>query len=537
MNRVDYDAEGSRDAPPSPRGPVTKWSRNSPWVIIWGVGALSLGISLWQLSVPEVLSLYNSGVYFGAAVRFVSGAWPYRAFTFVQPPGIVVLLSPIALLARVVGTHDGFIVARVVDSIATAANASLLARLVRHRGRIAMLIAGGGLALIPVSAWVSSAVMLEPFCLMFALAGAVVVFSNSRASGPATRSLLWGGVLFGLAAEVKLWAFFPFVAAVAVLAVPLGRRVWFFVAAAGGAFALSALPFFIAAPRAFLSEVLVEQIARHGNFLNSPGFGARLVNLSGFATTLEHPTALEAIVAFAILTVVVAVAMWRRAGAHPVDSFVVVATALVVGALLTAPEFYSYYAYFSAPFLLATVAISLARLAPVLWRPTWGSHVTARIRKLVAVTAPLGGAIFLVAAILWVTTAYSVYAWAYGEYEPWIGALARYVPAGSCVVYSDVSFGILTNRMTSTNPHCPTVVDPDGMWMAWGYQRVPAAAPFVAQWRSYFAAAQYVVLLYPRVSRIPWNHGLNHWFTLHYHRLYGRHYVYVYANDANPSPS
>ena len=43
---------------------------------------------------------YDDGVYLGAAIRFVSGVLPYRDFVFVQPPGIVVLMSPVALLGR-----------------------------------------------------------------------------------------------------------------------------------------------------------------------------------------------------------------------------------------------------------------------------------------------------------------------------------------------------------------------------------------------------------------------------------------------------
>ena len=139
---------------------------------------LSLGLSIWQLSVPEFLSAYDSGVYLASTIHLVSGVLPYRDFTFVQPPGILLLMSPIGIFSRVFGTHDGFIMARVVSSVVTALNAGLLAWLVRHRGRLAMAFAGGGLAFLPVSFFVSSSLTLEPYCILFVLLGAFVVLDR-----------------------------------------------------------------------------------------------------------------------------------------------------------------------------------------------------------------------------------------------------------------------------------------------------------------------------------------------------------------------
>ena len=85
--------------------------------IVIGVGLLSLGLSLWQLTQPGYIDFYDSGVYFAAAFHLIAGALPYRDFTFVQPPGIVLLLSPVALVGRIFGTHDGFIVGRKFSSI------------------------------------------------------------------------------------------------------------------------------------------------------------------------------------------------------------------------------------------------------------------------------------------------------------------------------------------------------------------------------------------------------------------------------------
>src|SRR5580692_4678329 len=174
---------------------------------------LSLGMSLWQLSVPEFLSSYDSGVYLASTIHLVSGVLPYRDFTFVQPPGILLLMSPVGVFSRVFGTHDGFIAARVVSSVVTALNAGLLAWLVRHRGRLAMVLAGGGLAFLPVSFFVSSSLTLEPYCVLFVLAGALVVLDRDELDETvSTRRFVVGGLLLGFALLIKLWAIFPLVA-------------------------------------------------------------------------------------------------------------------------------------------------------------------------------------------------------------------------------------------------------------------------------------------------------------------------------------
>ena len=107
-------------------------------------------VYLWQLSVPELVGYYDSGVL-AATMHLISGVLPYKDFVFVNPPGLLILLTPFGVVCRIFGSHDGLIVARVATSIVTAANVSLLAWLVRHRGRVAMLIAGLGLALLPFS--------------------------------------------------------------------------------------------------------------------------------------------------------------------------------------------------------------------------------------------------------------------------------------------------------------------------------------------------------------------------------------------------
>jgi hypothetical protein len=130
--------------------------------------------------------------------------------------------------------------------------------------------------------------------------------------------------------------------------------------------------------------------------------------------------------------------------------------------------------------------------------------------------------------VLYVSSYYSVYAWANGLYGPWISELAAYVPTGSCVVYSEVSYGIYANRFDTNDPNCPKVVDPYGMWMKWGYQLTPPTQTFADEWQSYFEKAQYVVLSGPNDPNIPWTKGLRSYFDDHFKQVFGENYVLIY---------
>ncbi len=79
------------------------------WVIV-ATTALALGLRMWQLSSPGHLTgvtEYDDGVYLGAALRLVHGVLPYRDFVLVQPPGLILIMTPVAALAKWTGTDGG----------------------------------------------------------------------------------------------------------------------------------------------------------------------------------------------------------------------------------------------------------------------------------------------------------------------------------------------------------------------------------------------------------------------------------------------
>src|SRR5262249_47331908 len=88
----------------APRGAGARsWA--VPAVII-AATLLAVGLRLYDLSRPGYLlgiSEYDDGTDFGSAIRLVHGAVPYRDFIMVQPPGITLIMFPIALITKGMG--------------------------------------------------------------------------------------------------------------------------------------------------------------------------------------------------------------------------------------------------------------------------------------------------------------------------------------------------------------------------------------------------------------------------------------------------
>jgi hypothetical protein len=495
---------------------------------------------LWQLSVPIYLQLYDSGVYVAGSIHLVSGVLPYRDFAFVQPPGILLLLSPVAVVSRIFGSHDGFVLARVVSAFVTAVDASLLSWLVRHRGRVAMVVAGAGLALTPVAVFYSSGARLEPFCLCFVLLGSIAIFGRSPSDEPlTTRSLVTGGLLLGIAASIEFWAFFPFLAAAICLFPRYRQRVAAFVVGAAIGLVVPLLPFLLASPKNFVSEVFTDQLRdpRSGG-----GLLTRLIDMTGFASTSLAPTGKEAAAGFAVLLLLAAVSFARRTNDEGADLYVLVAAVITVCGLLAAPSAYTDYGYFAAPFLFGLLGVTVARLAPQASGVTKRAVASPTARRFIFGVVAASAVVFVAGLVLWVTTFYSLGGSLTGTGVDAVSVVAKEIPAGSCVIYGEVGLGVLANRFLTSDSKCPKVIDPFGMSMAWGYEESTPPPAYVAEWRSYLSAAQFVVERVRLTNSlgagvastyrggIPWNQGFEAWFKNHYH-LVVCHFVCIYEHD------
>jgi alpha-1,2-mannosyltransferase len=527
VSRIPSPRAAARPGPPvGEHRPGRLWRRLTPagWVIV-ATTALALGLRLWQLRSPGHLfgvTEYDDGVYLGAALRLVHGVLPYRDFVLVQPPGLILIMTPVAALAKWTGTAGAMGAGRILTACAGAAAVPLAGRLVRHRGTLAILIACGLLAVYPDAIAASVTVLQEPWLVLCCLAGAVAVFDGDQLTGSWKR-LAWGGAAFGFAGAIKVWAVIPMLVIVA-LAARRPRRAAVFAGGTAAGFLVPVLPFAVASPGSFYKSVIVAQIVRVDDARVSTW--TRLTSLTGLdsLSPVSHQAVLIASIAIPALVVLAFAGAWMVTRRRPpaLDWFALATAALIVAAFMWPPDFYYHYSGFLAPFLALCVGLPVARLVAGLqeagWRPASGGRVW---RAATAVT---------LAAIAAMAVSQVYHEGRANTSVHDFAALQRVIPPGACVLTDEVSYTIAADRFLSSVPGCSPVVDGVGTDLALGHGRngvtgagrVPAVA---AVWDQALRAAQYVWLSSKLDSvearRIAWTPALRAYFFGHFRPVHG----------------
>jgi hypothetical protein len=535
------------------------WGTPEVRAAIIGTGAVGLALRLWILFVPGLMSVtqFDDGPYFGSAVRLVHGVLPYRDYAFVQPPGITELMSPAALESYLGSTAWALVIARFLCVFAGTAAVVLAGFLVRHRGALAVLLTGGILAIYPSAAVSARTVLLEPWLVLFCLAGAVAVFDGDRITA-STRRLAWGGVAFGFAGAIKVWAIVP-VLVIAALCLPQVKRAAVFAGGVAAGFLIPVLPFAIAAPARFYDDVVVAQLAR---ISNRTAAWKRLNSMLGFPHKVLSPGAVItlaiALVVFVIVAQIAASRVTRRPP-PPLDWFALVSAALIVAMLLWPPYYAAHYAAFLGPFLALCLALPVARLATGIAERRQAAAAGPALAAAGAATAGQAaqeapatpGQPARRQATPWparaglIVAGLAVLAAAVAQAPPPTRMTARpglptvslrVIPKGACVITDSAVYLLIANRFTSDVPGCPQMVGSLAIDLTMGGGRRPSSGagqiPAVtAAWHQAFSAAQWVLLTPKSFLRIPWNNAaLQDYFHSHFrlvrhtntYRLYAR---------------
>jgi hypothetical protein len=510
--------DGSRDGMPAQRGRRREWLTPVNVAIVAGT-LLALGLRLYyQYTRPGFLfgvNEYDDGPYFGSAVRLVHGVLPYRSFVLVQPPGITLLMSPVAGLSYLTGTGWGLAIGRVLTMLAGTASVALGGLLVRHRGLVAVIVSCGVLAVYPDAIAAAHTVLVEPWLVLFCLIGALAVFDADRFSGG--RRLLAGGVAFGFAGAVEAWAIVPVLVLFLLLCLTELRRALRFAGGVAAGFVVPVLPFAALAPSQFYHSLVTAQVGYRAHAYRVP-LWYRLENFTGLLST-HRWTHLEILLSVAVLFAVVVgaqFAAWLATdrATPPLDWWAMLTGLLVMFMFLWPPQFHYHFPAFLAPFLALSVALALGRLV---------AAVQQRARP-----AGMGRWIGLGAAGL-ATVVFAVMATYQARSERIvprvIGAVpavtARLIPPGACVVTDQVIVTIVANRFTSNVPGCPVMVDTLGTDLALSHGLKPGTGagdvPAVAAlWRSAFEHAQYLLLTHISARRVPWTPGLTAYLSQHF---------------------
>jgi alpha-1,2-mannosyltransferase len=394
---------------------------------------------------------YDDGVYFGGAINLVHGVLPYRDFAFIQPPGIVVLLSPVAALSALIGTAHAFELARLLVVVVSIANVVLVGLLVRHRPPSEVAVATATMAIFPGMVGSSQTVLIEPFLVALCLGAFLLVFRRGRVT-LSHRMLLGAGFLLGAAIATKLWAIAPLLVLLAVVhfgaskdASNRGAR--YLIGGAMGGFCVLALPFIAAAPHNFFSQVFVVQAIRAPGGYGAPERAIDLVGLSGLLHWLTPDGLVRSLSAVLLAAVMVATVTHTFVRKSPsfdaLERSAILSAAFVAGSLMLAPTYYYHYSGFMAPF----AALSAAAVYRCL-------RSSRRSRRSVMCWFTMAGVLF------GATTAVDVAQIATAHRTLQIqDAMSDAIPAGGCIFAVNPSVPILDNRYTSDVAGCPSVVD------------------------------------------------------------------------------
>jgi alpha-1,2-mannosyltransferase len=514
----------------------TRWerldARLTPRTVALAAALISLALGIYQVTRPNVLlgepgaNLdYDQGVYFGVATRLAHGVLPYRDFVFVHPPGIAVLMLPIALLGRVIGSGSSLGVAQCLTVVVVATNVFLAGYLVRSAGRIAVFIASALLAIWPFTVQVNGLVMLEPYLVLFTLLGGVLLCRGTAAASQ--RRILMAGLCLGMALSVKMWGALPIVAAVIWCLPAWRRRLVPLLAGVATVLVVVWAPFVIAASGAFAHDVIGAQLSRKP-FIGIPltPLSAQLKTVIGFSDIFGGPIITDSLMlmtlAYAVLAALVAVVFglkWRARSAADWLVLLLGVTAFVGMIAMPTPNYSTHYAYFPAALVAPVIGICVGRA------PTWiGRHTRGNSLGSLPLPAALGvaGAVVGVLAIalfvpkvtgaidLQVSTAY--------DPRP---AVQGAIPQGACVIGDYPLSLLLSDRFSSSKPGCPVVVDPFGMYLTDddGNQphvstpANPLSPTFTNKWAAWLPRADYVVMTVPFSDYIPWSQALMQTFN------------------------
>ena len=503
----------------------------APGIVMLIATVLAIGIRLFTLTRPGYLrgiTEYDDGVYLGGALRLIEGQLPYKDFAFVQPPGILLLMTPVALIAKITTTVKGLALARVLTALASAACVPLAGNLVRYRGAVVTLVTCGVLAVYPGDITTAHTLMLEPWMNLFCLLGVNAAFRRGHLARPGR--LVWAGLALGFAGVIKFWAVAP--AAVLLVLVLADRqertrRTGAYVGGLVAGFVLPVLPFLASAPMTFIRSTISDQAARTGSAVST---GVRLANLTGLIDILNNQgrVSLNAgahsmfaagasaglgsssslgwlpVLATAVLAGVIAAGyIWQSRRLTQLEVLSLATAVLASAAILFYSAFFYHYSDFPAPWL----ALSLGGAAGAL-----AGYPTVRT----AVIRAFAVLIVLIAALqiretwpLQQTTAES---------------RAFLIPSGSCLVTDEASLAIAADRFEAHPPGCPDIVDAlaatlvlsNGVSVQGGAKDMPQV---VDAWQAWLGKADYVWLSPNNARRIPWTPSLTAWFDAHFTKL------------------
>lgn len=437
MTGREAEPDRSPSPPIGPRASLRGWDLAALFAVT--VGA-RLAAS-WQGGGFATNGIYDDGVYYTSAVRFVHGSWPYRDFLLLHPPGMTLVLAPFAWVGGLLGDATGYALARLAMMVVAGLTTVLIASVAGRWGRASGWVAGLTYALFASSIYAGSTLFMEGVSSLVAMT-ALVLLTGGASSRPSWQRVVAAGLLLGLLPVLKVWN--APIAAVILLTAGRSRLLL----AAGSAlvsFAGLTLPFLLRDPQAMWRMVVSDQLGRPRFQLNPI---AKVANFLGYAsggTTDLHVEGLPlaATSVFVALVAVIAILAVRA----KVNLVYVVLLGVSLALVMTSALALRNYGELIAPWLAVLAGVAASFIA--------GPHRNQSLPGRVLVSAVL---VLTWLAILAVGAARPV-----GKALP-VAWLNQHLDGVGCVVTDDPVVLIATNRLSpQLEAGCPEIwVDVSG---------------------------------------------------------------------------
>lgn len=392
----------------------------------------------------------DGGVYYAASLNLIHGILPYRNFVFLQPPAIMIILSPFALLADLTSTRMGFEAARLLVYLVEFANCILLLWIIRWLSPIRIAIGLGVMALSVDMLETSGSILLEPFLITFCLGGIALIFERDKLTLSKKRVFI-SGLLFGLGGATKAWAIVPVVVLLITVLTSYRENIYQFSSGIVAGFGATVLPFILLCPRQLFDQVILTQAMRTREPPSTIGRLLDLVGFPGFSQLLFPAFFVTSSAALLLLGFGLTMnSQLRRFKRHrsPLEKFVLWTVGTIAAMLLLARPFFFHYPAFLTPFVAILLSIQ-----------PYSHPTTKNTRDQSSLTTPL-----VITAITCLMLATAVLDYYRAQDPPpgtdWIAVeFMNYIPSGSCLLAWPVSFALLSNKYTGDSPKCPHVVD------------------------------------------------------------------------------
>jgi hypothetical protein len=406
---------------------------------------------------------YDGSVYYAAAAGVAHGLLPYRDFLLLHPPGILLALIPFAALGRMIGDPTAFALARLTWLLLGAANAILVARILRPLGTRAAVAGGLGYAVFVPAVYSEHSTSLEAVGSTCLLVAVLLLCRAVQTGATSARPFVLAGLVLGASSGVKIWGVALALALAGWAAWTVGIRR---AAAVLGGSVLGAtvvcLPFFVAAPATMWRMVVLDQLGRRWTH---DSMSTRLLGISGLNEVhVRHPTWLL------LLAGVAAAGLLLLAVKHDIGRLALMLGTVTVAILLLTPSWSMHYAGLAAPALALLVGSAVASAIDRATRP---------IHHLLARGLPLAGLVAYSAALLPGLT--------FGMPFDAGPLSARIAATQGCVTADDPTVLIETDTLQRNLARgCPLVADLGG----YSYDLQPGAARKTsraanAQWQQF----------------------------------------------------